>query len=169
MGEQKIIYCKKCGSPIDPSKKCTGCGKQYFNPKIFKSKCFSVLLILFCICTTVLSGYLYHLLQEQIQETNQKKEFILEQNEKYIKLENEYQKSQEQIRKLEDKNFLYKLEKQSLNTEVLWYESYAGIVTSSGDVYHKYGCYHINDSESFWIYNVSQAEALGYRACYDCH
>lgn len=32
--DKKSSFCKKCGSAIDPNtKKCSGCGKQYFNAK----------------------------------------------------------------------------------------------------------------------------------------
>ena len=32
--DKKSAFCKKCGSAIDPNtKKCSGCGKQYFNAK----------------------------------------------------------------------------------------------------------------------------------------
>ena len=27
----KVTFCKKCGSQLDSDRKCTGCGKQYFN------------------------------------------------------------------------------------------------------------------------------------------
>lgn len=53
----KISYCKKCGQPIDnDTKKCTGCGKQYFNPrKAFKVsiKLFSILIILSLLFSTI--------------------------------------------------------------------------------------------------------------------
>lgn len=51
--------------------------------------------------------------------------------------------------------------------EVYFFRSGACIVTTTGDKYHHWGCYHIGDS-SYWIYNVELAEAKGYAPCLDC-
>lgn len=51
--------------------------------------------------------------------------------------------------------------------EVYFFRSGACIVTTAGDKYHHWGCYHIGDS-SYWIYNVELAEAKGYTPCLDC-
>lgn len=47
LNEKKYSYCKKCGSAIDSNtKKCSGCGKQYFHAKtIVPVIVFSLLLI----------------------------------------------------------------------------------------------------------------------------
>ena len=51
--------------------------------------------------------------------------------------------------------------------EVWFFRNSACIVTTGGEKYHHYGCYHIGDS-SYWIYNVELAEAKGYTPCLDC-
>lgn len=51
--------------------------------------------------------------------------------------------------------------------EVYFFRSGACIVTTAGERYHHWGCYHIGDS-SYWIYNVELAEAKGYTPCLDC-
>lgn len=51
--------------------------------------------------------------------------------------------------------------------EVYFFRNGACIVTTAGDKYHHWGCYHIGDS-SYWIYNVELAEARGYTPCLDC-
>ena len=51
--------------------------------------------------------------------------------------------------------------------EVWFFRNNACIVTTGGEKYHHYGCYHLGDS-SYWIYNVELAEAKGYTPCLDC-
>lgn len=51
--------------------------------------------------------------------------------------------------------------------EVRFFRYGACVVTTGGEKYHHYGCYHIGDS-SYWIYNVELAEAKGYTPCLDC-
>lgn len=51
--------------------------------------------------------------------------------------------------------------------EVYFFRHGACIVTTAGERYHHWGCYHIGDS-SYWIYNVELAEAKGYTPCLDC-
>lgn len=57
---KKKRYCKFCGNEIEPStKKCTGCGKQYFNFKKMIRRIAPAVLIISLICNVILSVMLY--------------------------------------------------------------------------------------------------------------
>lgn len=54
------------------------------------------------------------------------------------------------------------------SSEFVFFRRYAAIVTSAaGENYHHYDCHHWKDSD-FYIYNIDNAEYLGYTACADC-
>lgn len=53
------------------------------------------------------------------------------------------------------------------NDEYSFYHHGACVVTTEGYRYHRYGCYHI-EGRDYWIYNVENAERLGYTPCLDC-
>lgn len=41
--------------------------------------------------------------------------------------------------------------------------------TDQGEKYHKFDCYHFqNNRDSFYAFNISYAEHLGYEPCSDC-
>lgn len=47
---KKIKYCSRCGSPINSStKKCTGCGKQYFKVTFKPVLCIFLVILLCCV------------------------------------------------------------------------------------------------------------------------
>jgi len=56
---------------------------------------------------------------------------------------------------------------ESIASELFFFRVGACIVTTTGEKYHHYGCYHI-EGQPFWIYNVELAEANGYIPCLDC-
>lgn len=55
-----------------------------------------------------------------------------------------------------------------IKDEYNFYHKYAVRVTTTGRKYHRYDCYHVKD-RSFYIYNISTAEAKGYTPCLDCY
>lgn len=54
-----------------------------------------------------------------------------------------------------------------LEEELNFWQNSAVIVTTTGEKYHAYGCYHIEDRR-YWIYNIELAQYKGYTACLDC-
>lgn len=67
----KPSYCKQCGSPIDPStKKCSGCGKQYFKFPHPDAKFFSVLLLILFAVSACLNIYQYVDTSNKIEALN---------------------------------------------------------------------------------------------------
>ena len=53
------------------------------------------------------------------------------------------------------------------SAEVRFFRQHTCIVTTTGEKYHHYGCYHI-DGQPYYIYNIELAEAGGYLPCLDC-
>lgn len=51
--------------------------------------------------------------------------------------------------------------------ELYFWRKSAVIVTTTGEKYHTYGCYHI-EGRRYWIYNIELAKSKGYTACLDC-
>ena len=54
-----------------------------------------------------------------------------------------------------------------IEDELYFWRNSAVIVSTTGEKYHTYGCYHI-DGRRYWIYNIELAQAKGYAACLDC-
>ena len=135
-------FCSKCGKEIDlKTKKCTGCGKQYFRgikyclKSVFAKK--RILPIILSILLLV-SGTLNIL---QLQDRNN----LATTGESYKNLYwREYGK------------------RLILENELNFYERYVVVVSDDGtNLYHKYGCADFDDSY-FWAYNVEAAEGRGY-------
>ena len=142
-------FCRKCGNEIDSTtKKCTGCGKQYFRgikyylKTVFTKKrilpiVLSVLLIFSLICNIV-----------QTVDINSYKNLVQDQY-KLISIRNST---------IANKNS----EISKLEINLRFYERHAVIVPDDGsNLYHKYGCNDL-DTSSFWIYNVEAAKGKGY-------
>lgn len=139
----KIKYCSQCGSQIDPvTKKCTGCGKQYFKGiKITKFTCITTIVAVFLIISVV---------------------FNIFQNIKNQELNTEIDNLIESVDDLENDIWQYK-------TNANFVDEYVVFVEDDGtNLYHKIDCYRFK-RESFWIYNVPTAENYDYSPCPLCH
>lgn len=145
----KSVYCKRCGNEIDnKSRKCSGCEKQYFR--------FSKLIFIWCVLAMLVVGllglnvYQYLLDQKTTVEFNNRIETLIDIREDLLKQREEAS---------------LKFGKKEI--ELIFWNKYAVICTTEGYKYHHYGCGHIED-RTFYIYNISQAESLGYTPCLDC-
>ena len=71
-----------------------------------------------------------------------------------------YDETQSDYNKLQsDYNTLYQ--------EYDFYSTYAVMVSEHGSYYHKHGCEKFT-ADTFWIYNISAAEDMGYKRCKSC-
>ena len=52
--------------------------------------------------------------------------------------------------------------------EYTFYHDYAVIVSSKGKYYHSYGCEKLGTPDSFYIFNIDNAKAQGYKKCKTC-
>jgi len=99
------FYCKKCGGEVDSvSRKCTKCGKQYFNAK----RCFRIIssVTVVCIlCVGIFGWYLYY--QEITKYDKLNNEYIVSQN-AIEQITNEYetriQEINDEYKALKEKN-----------------------------------------------------------------
>lgn len=147
---EKNIYCKKCGGLIDnKSRRCDGCGKQYFKlPKVTLAKI--ALLLLFC-GLVGLNVYQY--------ATHQSTE---------LALNSEIQSSEKSLASYKESYIAVSSLNEEMRTELYFWSNSAVICTTTGAKYHHYGCEHLKDVKSIYIYNVENAKAQGYTPCLDC-
>lgn len=146
--KSKVRFCKFCGGQIDAqTKKCSGCGKQYFKGIKFNRFLTTVLIL----SLLIISSIILNIVQ------------ILKINELNADIEYYTQKSSEQQTRIAtlEKNI------KERNNDLDFYLKYAVIVNDNSKKYHAHGCNDLEDS-SFRIYNISQAENLGYSACSKC-
>lgn len=148
-------YCSRCGKPIDPiTKKCQGCGKQYFRGIPWKI-IFNVLLPILLGLSIVANTFLYIEkadLLEEVTSLNKSVEFYKRQNSTLT----------------EDKDKYFDLWTESLH-EIAFYDQYIVFVADDGsNLYHNYDCKKFQDCTSFWVYGFEGAEDNGYSPCPLC-
>lgn len=146
----KIKYCSQCGSQIDPvTKKCTGCGKQYF--KGIKLNKFSITTI--ALSTLLITSIVFNIIQTMKEnEISQQREFLLSSVDELVS-ENEDLRNELN----ENKNL------------VDFIDTYVVFVENDGtNLYHKFGCYKFKGN-NFWVYNTEKAEQFDYKPCQNCH
>lgn len=175
----KNRYCNRCGSLIDPeSKKCTGCGKQYFKGiRVTKTLLPSAIIFVLLICVSIFA-ISQHIengnLQAQINVLgNENAELrtkcgiadgTIEDLQKKINSKDTRITSLErEVASLE----AYKKRTESYRTELLFYKLNCAIVVKGSKKYHIYGCEEIS-GKTFWMYNTEAAEDRGYKACSKC-
>ena len=145
----KIKYCKECGSKIDgKTKKCTGCGKQYFHlPKVTVLRIIMIVIVLGLVGLNV---YQYIERNQTVTELNEKLSRMIEYKDD-----------------LNDRCNDYSSQLSSLQNKLNFWNNNAVICTTAGKKYHNYGCGHL-EGRSFYIFNTEYAEYLGYTPCLDC-
>ena len=152
----KVKYCSKCGSQIDHiTKKCTGCGKQYFKGiKLNKYSVPIIILSVVLLVSVIFNVYLYR----EIEYFSGRETYLEEQVENL----------NQEIEDLNKEISLRDIEAWSKERKLEFFEDYAVIVSRGSRKYHKYGCEDL-DTSYFWIYNVDAAEDNGYYACSKCN
>lgn len=181
----KTRFCKLCGDPIDPvTRKCTGCGKQYFRPPVFTDKHY------FIAATAVACGVTVFLLFALTSQRNAYETRIAQLNSNISSLETRlseaedeasYQSRVAETHKSRIESYQKKLaardktieelqdENLNLLLEISFYDWHAVIVGDDGTKkYHKYGCPYLDTSDGLWIYNTENAKHRGYKPCSHC-
>jgi len=145
----KIRFCKFCGGRIDAqTKKCSGCGKQYFKGIKFNKFLITVLILSLVIISSITLNIVQSI---EMKELIEDKEYFKE-------------KTYEQQVEISDLN--KKIVKS--NNVLDFYEKHVVIVGDDGTKkYHKYGCDDL-DTSYFWAYNIEAAKDRGYYACSKC-
>ena len=146
----KKVYCKHCGNEIDDkTKKCIGCGTQYFR---FSKRVF-VIAVAGILAIGLIGANVYQYIEN--------KQTVKTLNDK-VNSELSLNADLRQQRDAESIKF------GSKEIELAFWDKSAVIVTETGKKYHHYGCYHLNDCKSIWIYNIEAAVSRGYTPCLDC-
>lgn len=154
--ESLVRFCCKCGKPINPeTKKCTGCGKQYFKglkfyfKTIFTKKrilpiALSVILIISLISNIIqaidIKDY-QDIVRDQHETIDEKTDLLYT----FVEIGAE----QYQLLKFYEENVVI-------------------IPTNGSNLYHKYGCEDL-DTPSLIIYTITQARQLNYAPCKKCY
>lgn len=170
----KTKYCGRCGSAIDSkTKKCTGCGKQYFRGLRFTK--FSVTVIILALVIAVLStACVLQFLNAQTldgahQTEIEKLESKISSLEQQVKNKESTIKTKDAtIKRLEGEIDDLEYEKWYNWVKLNFFDNNAVIVDEHSKKYHTYECDDL-DLSYFWIYNTEKAEQLGFYACPKCH
>lgn len=157
---KKQRYCKYCGGAIDSeTKKCTNCGKQYFNIKSAKHIiCYALLIaaILSLLCVIYVREQQHEETCKEMENENARLSAIIKN--KNIEIDS-LETVADQLR-----DSLY-----AANVQNSFFDKYVVFVSDDGtNLYHKYGCNDFNTS-SFWTYNKAAAIDKGYKQCPECH
>ena len=142
--QQRVKYCSRCGSAINPAtKRCTGCSKQYFKGISFKSFC--VVLLIALLGVSITGNVLLSAENKSLQ--NEKKG--LENDVSYLASKyNEYWNE--------------------TNAKMDLFDSWIVFIENDGTkLYHKYECNKFIGKDC-WAHNVEYAEYIGYNPCPRC-
>ena len=144
--EKAKRFCRYCGSEIDPeTKKCFGCGKQYFHlPKPNKYTAIIVIAVILIVSLAGLNIYQY---------INNKNEQAL--------LENQLNVANQDLSETRDLI-------RSWRDEYNFYHDRAVLVQDGVTNYHNYGCPRLDYTKWITIYDFLSARARGYDPCSTC-
>lgn len=169
--KQRAIFCKYCGQLIDQdTKKCTGCGKQYFRlPKAKKSAVVLWVVILLSVAAIGLCMRQRSQYQQQIESLNTQ---IAQLN---TDLETANQSAENwKSRFDQEQSEKYKLqyERIALRQDLDFFNRHVVFVLDDGSrEYHKYDCllFKYRGNAKFWAYNTEAAKSKGYKTCSLCN
>lgn len=152
----KQKYCKNCGSPIDhETKKCAGCGKQYFKFSSFFMKLFCWLFITSIACYLTFD-VTYDFQQETIESLR-------------VYYTSRISELKETIES-QDAQILDLNSKQKAEAEkIAFFDNNIALIPSNGKKYHTYNCHYFQSCEYFRVYHIKNARELGYTPCSECH
>lgn len=170
----KNRFCKLCGSPIDPTtKKCTGCGKQYFRLPSRKgsSLAWKVVTILsviaVCLCIYRISQLETQLSDMQSLATEQEAK-IAELSKTGESLQKRIAEKSSKVASLTGDINTLKRKNEKMEKVYDFCNDHVVVVSDDGTrKYHKIQCIYFDDSY-FWAYNTEKAQQLGYTPCSFC-
>lgn len=144
----KKKFCSRCGNEIDPStKKCTGCGKQYFKGVSWK-------IIISIVVGVVLMASCAFNIWQYVE--------IADANDTVAKLQKKNVALQGDVDDL-------KSDLSSQKSKIEFFDEHVVFVEDDGTkLFHKYECERFVGNY-YWAYNVELARYNGYKPCSRCH
>lgn len=181
----KHRFCKLCGSPIDhATRKCTGCGKQYFRPPVLLKKHLAIVAgILACVAVVFLIFTLNaqrNAAEAKVEELNVQ---IAELNTKLAEqkdishnkamtnsaLRSAFDELQKRYDKLSEEHAIYR-------DSLRYCESYCGFIIPTGSsvyngvkIYHRLDCPYAESIENLVMIEIGYLEEKGYKPCPHCY
>ena len=157
----KVKFCSECGNAIESvTKKCTGCGKQFFKGIPWK-KCYFILVHFLLICAIVFGVYQYMATTDVLTQK-------ITADEQVRQLENKIKSLETKLGSSENKNNYYKEVLSEYEAKIGFFDEYVVFVEDDGTMlYHKYDCSFFKGN-NFWAYNVDNAKNQGYSPCSEC-
>ena len=181
--KSKQRFCRFCGNPIDLStKKCSGCGKQYFRmPSIKKRGLVPKVIVVLSFIIIGLCVYRNIQYQNQIKQLHAQ---IAEQSERITALQsnlesakNELQSAEADTSEIKDKyrakfSEAYNLAEENEEMKDIFEYCKKHMVFVPDDntrTYHRYSCLAFKFSDSLYgIYSADTARAKGFTRCSLC-
>lgn len=159
----KIKYCSQCGSQIDPvTKKCTGCGKQYFRGLRFTKSSITVIALASVIAIVSTLGLLQYINTQELKAEISDLESQVKNKQLIIdSLQSQVKNKQSTIDSLRSQVWD--------NEELVdFVDDYIVFIENDGsNLYHKYECDKFVGDDC-WAHNVEYAEYIGYKPCPKC-
>lgn len=163
-------FCKYCGNEIDSAtKKCSGCGKQYF--KLAKNTFFIISTVILAIAVIVMSCVIYTnnktiaLYQDRIGQWQEANEKLTEYCHVYKQRE---KMKQDKIDSLTNEGYDLAQMVYDITMELNSYHSLVAIFTETGEKYHKASCSHVRNRMVI-VAPVEWAKDNGLEPCKDCY
>lgn len=164
----KVRYCKFCGSPIDAeTKKCTGCGKQYFSPAFARRLAIVLLPIALIVSTGLLLKELFHC-HDQIEALSAS---VSEISSDLTTVSQERDDLALQVQQLEKEISTLRSSSRKIEDELEFYHSKVAVVDLTYppiSYYHTRSCSSLLRSKGYTVYTIPEAKQRGYTPCPYC-
>lgn len=172
---EKTKYCKLCGNPLDnKTKKCTGCGKQYFRLPVITRNVVLAVLAVFAFAIASFSTYQAEQYKVQIDRYKNQEAIM---NERIAEMELSIAEKDALLEEYKRKSSEYKEDVRQLQQEVSdltekvsFYDENVVFVTEfDRSIFHKYDCFLFKYFKSgFLAYNTDAAISKGIKPCWYC-
>jgi cell division protein FtsB len=160
--KQTEKYCSRCGQIIDSStKKCRGCGKQYF--KGFSLKTVFIILLSVLLVASLAGNIILNITCVGLRE---EAEDLTKTNKS---LKSDVRELKDEIDDLNDDISDLKRANNANSNKLDLLDSWIVFIENDGTkYYHKYECNKFVGDDC-WAHNIEYAEYIGYKPCPNCY
>lgn len=181
----KLRYCKLCGAPIDPAtRKCNGCGKQYFRPPVLPKKHLCIgAAALACAAVVILTVNLVSRLSAaetrveelaaQVAELDSQLTAKADMLKRYTGIASSYRSDLAELQKKYDS--LVK-ESARYKEDLRYCEDYCAYIVptsisgiNSGGLYHRLNCPYAGPINDLVMIEIGFLKSKDYSACPHCY